>query len=109
MTKTLAGKTIQEVIGVDPVKIEMTVCQGCAAGYASLTTGSVNIRTRRLFDTEKLESDRGEMADPVLATLYYRYRAFALEYSYSGCDFEGESVQFAHKDLRTAAVGGFWF
>ena len=107
MAKTLAGNTIQEVVGVKPVKIDMTVWQGCAMGYASLKTDLVNIRTRRLFDSD--ESGRREMADPVLAKLYYRYPAYALEYSYSGRDFEGESVRFVQRDLRSAAVGGFWF
>lgn len=113
MAKSLAGETIQEVVGVKSVKIDVTVCQGCAAGHASLVAGTVKIRTRRLsdddrvLDDENVKSDESKQADPTFAKLYYRYPAFTLEYSYSGRDFAGKPLRIDSKDLRTAAVGGF--
>ena len=107
MAKSLAGETIQEVVGVKPVKIDITVCQGCAAGYASLTAGTLKIRTRRSLEGDKPESDDRQQADPILAKLYYRYPAFTLEYSCSGRNFVGKPLRIDSKNLRTAAVGGF--
>ncbi len=106
MARAFAGDTIQEVVAVKPVKIDMNVCRGCAAGYASLKAGTMIVRTRRVLDSDKTD-DNPKMAHSTLAKVYFQYPAVTLEHSYSGVDTEGNPIQFSGADLCSTAVGGF--
>ena len=106
MAKALAGDTIQQVVAVRPVKIEMNVCRGCSAGYASLKADTTTVRTRRVLESDEADGIP-QTAPSALAKVYFRYPAVALEHSYSGPDFEGNPVQFSGAELCATAVGGF--
>lgn len=107
MARSFAGDTIQEVVAVKPVKIDMNVCRGCAAGYASLKADTIVIRTRRVLDSDKSDGKPETPHPSTLAKVYFQYPALALEHTYSGSDFEGKPVQFSSTDLCSTAVGGF--
>jgi hypothetical protein len=106
MAKAFAGDTIQHVVEIRPVKIDMNVCRGCAAGFASLKADMITVRTRRVLDSDK-QDDIRERGHSALAKVFFQYPAVALEHRYSGRDFEGNPIQLSDASACMTAVGGF--
>lgn len=103
LAKTLAGETIQTIVGVRPAAITMSTAYCEALGCAVLDAGDAKIKTRCLCDSDRI-CGHEVISYPILSKVEQPYAAYTLENSYKG-KLLGET--FRDSNARSAVLAKF--
>lgn len=103
----LAEGSLGRVTTITPVKIDLRIGEGCAQGYVAFHAGQVQVRTRRVLESDPATRRNAPGAGPILARTYYSYRAVPLECSCSLSGAQEPLLTPGDSPMASAAVGGF--